>query len=115
VSNLEASRAFYALLAPLAGLRLRHLGPEHVQVLGRSGSFSLVPGPPTRGLHIAFPAETNSAVDEFHRVLVAAGYRDDGPPGERPIYHAGYYGAFALDPDDSSVELVNHNRSAELS
>ena len=59
---------------------------------------------------MAFPAETNAAVDEFHRVLVAAGYRDDGPPGERDVYHAGYYGAFVLDPDGSSVELVSHNR-----
>jgi hypothetical protein len=28
-----------------------------------------------------------------------AGYRDNGPPGERPVYHPGYYGAFVLDPD----------------
>jgi hypothetical protein len=31
-------------------------------------------------------------------------------PGERPEYHAGYYGAFVLDPDGNNVELVNHNR-----
>jgi catechol 2,3-dioxygenase-like lactoylglutathione lyase family enzyme len=31
-------------------------------------------------------------------------------PGERAIYHAGYYGAFVLDPDGNNVELVNHNR-----
>ena len=48
---------------------------------------------------MAFPAETNATVDEFHRVLVAAGYRDDGPPCERRVYHAGHYGAFVLDPD----------------
>jgi catechol 2,3-dioxygenase-like lactoylglutathione lyase family enzyme len=108
-SDLDASRAFYALAAPLAGLRIRNLSDNHVQVLGRTGSFSVVPGAPTRGLHMAFPAGTNTAVDEFHRVLVAAGYQDDGPPGERPVYHAGYYGAFVLDPDGSSVELVNHN------
>lgn len=109
-SDLEASRAFYSLVAPLAGFRMRDLSDDHVQVLGGSGSFSIVPGTPTRGLHMAFPAETNSAVDEFHRELVAAGYRDDGAPGLREIYHAGYYGAFVLDPDGSSVELVNHNR-----
>ena len=110
VSDLEASRAFYALVAQLSGLRTRDLSTTHLQVLGREGSFSVVPGAPTQGLHMAFPAETNTAVDEFHRVLVAAGYPDDGPPGERPVYHAGYYGAFVLDPDGSSVELVNHNR-----
>ena len=98
-TDIEASRVFYSVLAPLAGLRIRDLSDDHVQVLGSTGSFSVVPGTPTRGLHMAFPAETNAAVDEFHRVLVAAGYRDDGPPGEREVYHAGYYGAFVLDPD----------------
>jgi len=109
-SDIDASRAFYSLVAPLAGHRIRDLSEDHVQVLGRTGSVSVVPGTPTRGLHMAFPAESSAAVDEFHRVLVASGYRDDGPPGEREIYHAGYYGAFVLDPDGNSVELVNHNR-----
>jgi hypothetical protein len=31
-------------------------------------------------------------------------------PGERAIYHPGYYGAFVLDPDGHNVEVVNHNR-----
>jgi len=109
-SDLEASRRFYSLVAPLAGLRIRDLSDAHVQVLGSTGSFSVVPGAPTQGLHLAFPTQTNEAVDAFHRAVVAAGYRDDGPPGERAIYHPGYYGAFVLDPDGSSVELVNHNR-----
>ena len=46
----------------------------------------------------------------FHRSLTDAGYRDNGAPGERAIYHPGYYGAFVLDPDDNNVEVVNHNR-----
>ena len=78
----------------------------------RSGpsSFSYVLGDePTEHVHIAFPAQDNAAVDEFHRVLVAAGYRDNGAPGERR-YHTGYYGAFVLDPDGNNVEAVCHNR-----
>jgi hypothetical protein len=59
---------------------------------------------------MAFPAATNAQVDEFHRALVGAGYRDNGPPGERPLYHPGYYGAFVLDPGANNIELVNHNR-----
>ena len=38
------------------------------------------------------------------------GCRDNGPPGERPVYHDGYYAAFVLDPDGNNVEVVNHNR-----
>jgi catechol 2,3-dioxygenase-like lactoylglutathione lyase family enzyme len=59
---------------------------------------------------MAFPAADNATVDDFHQALVAAGYRDNGAPGERPIYHPGYYGAFVLDPDGNNIELVNHNR-----
>jgi len=39
-----------------------------------------------------------------------AGYRDNGAPGERPMYHPGYYGAYVLDADGNNVEVVNHNR-----
>jgi catechol 2,3-dioxygenase-like lactoylglutathione lyase family enzyme len=109
--DLASSRAFYGVVAPAVGLQIRDLADDHLQVLGSSGSFSVVPGPPTQGLHMAFPATTNAAVDEFHAAVTGAGYRDDGPPGERPVYHAGYYGAFVLDPDGNSVELVNHNRT----
>jgi catechol 2,3-dioxygenase-like lactoylglutathione lyase family enzyme len=98
-ASIEASRRFYELAAPYAGFRVRDLSSEHIQLMGGSGSFSVVTGPPTRNLHMAFPASTDAVVDEFHRVAMSAGYRDDGRPGERPVYHPGYYGAFVLDPD----------------
>jgi predicted lactoylglutathione lyase len=60
---------------------------------------------------MAFPASDNATVAEFHRTATASGYPDHGTPGERPIYHAGYYGAFVLDPDGNNVEVVNHNRA----
>ena len=56
------------------------------------------------------PAAENATVDAFHRAATGAGYRDNGAPGERPVYHAGYYGAFVLDPDGNNIELVCHNR-----
>jgi catechol 2,3-dioxygenase-like lactoylglutathione lyase family enzyme len=64
----------------------------------------------TQDLHIAFPAADNRTVDDFHRAATEAGYRENGTPGERPIYHPGYYSAYVLDPDGNNVELVNHNR-----
>ena len=39
------------------------------------------------------------------------GPRFDGAPGERAVYHPGYYGAFVLDPDGHNIEVVNHNRA----
>ena len=61
-------------------------------------------------MHLAFPDDDDAVVQAFHRELVAAGYRDNGAPGERPIYHPGYYGAFVLDPDGNNIEVVNHHR-----
>jgi catechol 2,3-dioxygenase-like lactoylglutathione lyase family enzyme len=49
-------------------------------------------------------------VRAFHAAALAAGYKDHGAPGERAVYHPGYYGAFVLDPDGHNVEVVNHNR-----
>src|SRR5262245_51363826 len=60
------------------------------------------------GTHVAFTAPNRKAVDEFHKAAVAAGAKDDGKPGPRPIYHANYYGAFVLDPDGHKVEACCH-------
>ena len=46
----------------------------------------------------------------FHAAAIAAGYEATGGPGERAIFHPGYFGAFVLDPDGHNVEVVNHNR-----
>jgi catechol 2,3-dioxygenase-like lactoylglutathione lyase family enzyme len=109
VADLEASRRFYATVAPVLGLRVRD-GRWGVVVEGSDRSFTLLAGEPTANVHIAFPAPDDAAVQEFHRVATAAGYRDNGAPGERPVYHPGYYGAFALDPDHNNIEAVNHHR-----
>jgi catechol 2,3-dioxygenase-like lactoylglutathione lyase family enzyme len=112
VSDIEASKRFYEAVAAHAGFRLRHDVPERVRFAGedRSGSLTFVPGAATENVHLAFPVADNESVDAFHRALIEAGYRDNGSPAERPIYHPGYYGAYVLDPDGNNVELVNHNR-----
>lgn len=58
--------------------------------------------------HVAFIATDRAAVDAFYGAGLEAGGRDNGKPGERPIYHPGYYGAFLLDPDGNNVEAVHH-------
>jgi catechol 2,3-dioxygenase-like lactoylglutathione lyase family enzyme len=112
VADVEASRRFYETIAPHAGFALRGSGdaPRRYQFGNERGSFSVVEGRPAENVHVAFPAETNDGVDAFHAAALAAGYRDNGAPGERSIYHAGYYGAYVLDPDGNNVEVVNHNR-----
>jgi catechol 2,3-dioxygenase-like lactoylglutathione lyase family enzyme len=57
--------------------------------------------------HFAFQAKDRATVDRWHAAVIAAGGRDNGPPGERD-YHPGYYAAFAFDPDGNNVEAVYH-------
>jgi catechol 2,3-dioxygenase-like lactoylglutathione lyase family enzyme len=110
VADVPAARRFYETIAPLAGFRLGTERPDRVHFRTEAASFALVAGVPTEHLHLAFPAAENAAVDAFHRAAIAAGYRDNGAPGERSMYHDGYYSAYVLDPDGNNVELVNHNR-----
>jgi catechol 2,3-dioxygenase-like lactoylglutathione lyase family enzyme len=110
VADVASARRFYTTIAPYAGLRLRADTPERVQFAGTSGSFSLVPGAPTEDLHMAFPTDDDADVQGFHQAATGAGYRDHGPPAERPRYHPGYYAAYVLDPDGNNVEVVNHHR-----
>ena len=110
VRDVAASRRFYELAGSHAGFGLSGDTPERAQFKGSSGSFSVVAGQaPTENLHMAFPAD-EAAVRDFHRAMLEAGYRDNGGPGERSAYHAGYYSAYVLDPDANNVEVVDHHR-----
>jgi catechol 2,3-dioxygenase-like lactoylglutathione lyase family enzyme len=111
VADVDAARAFYATVAPHAGLQVGHEESGYAHFTCGTGSFSLVRGEPTENLHMAFGADDDATVDAFHAAATAAGHRDNGAPGERPVYHAGYYSAFVLDPDGNNIEVVNHNRS----
>jgi catechol 2,3-dioxygenase-like lactoylglutathione lyase family enzyme len=122
VSDYAKSKAFYtAALAPL--------GIDFVMEFGTSGGFGanrkpdfwIGEGHPHPGgywlpqhkagaapVHVAFVAKDRAAVDAFFAAAIGAGGIDNGPPGLRPDYHAGYYGAFVLDPDGHNVEAVHH-------
>jgi catechol 2,3-dioxygenase-like lactoylglutathione lyase family enzyme len=110
VRDVAASKRFYELVAPFGRFEQRFDSPGRTMFAGGTGSLSVVSGEPTENVHLAFPAAENATVDAFHAALTEAGYSDDGPPGEREIYHPGYYGAYVLDPDGNSVEIVCHNR-----
>ena len=111
VADVAASKRFYETIAPHAGLRLRTDTPDRAHFAGASASFSVLHGDATTTpFHLAFPATDDATVQAFHAAATAAGYADNGPPGEREVYHPGYYGAFVLDPDGHNVEVVNHHR-----
>jgi catechol 2,3-dioxygenase-like lactoylglutathione lyase family enzyme len=111
VRELEPAEAFYRAISRHAGLRDGRRWPDGVQFCGAWATFTLVRDrPPTANLHVAFPAPDRRTVDEFYEAAMAAGYRSNGAPGERARYHQGYYSAYVLDPDGTSVESVHHGR-----
>ncbi len=116
VSDLDRSRRFYA--QALTPLGFAELGPW------REGAVSVTFGleeaddfaisteyPVGAGVHVAFAADRREQVDAFYAAAMAAGGRDNGPPGLRPEYSDGYYGAFVLDPDGHNIEAVHHGRT----
>jgi len=117
VSNYATSKAFYAAaLAPLGYALIAELPASvtgHTDVAGfgepPKPDFWISRGKPNQPtLHVAFRAQSRAVVDSFYKAAMAAGGRDNGPPGLRPHYHANYYGAFVLDPDGHNVEAVFH-------
>lgn len=104
----SASRRFYR--TTLGVLGIEPTGSE--SEWDAWGDFAIADAdgehPPTRNLHIGFVAPSRAHVEEFWRAGTAAGYEDDGAPGERPQYTPGYYGAFLRDPDGNSAEAVRH-------
>ncbi len=59
--------------------------------------------------HISWKADSKDEVDAFHEAALAAGGKDNGPPGIRAEYHENYYGAFVLDLDGNNIEAVFGN------
>jgi catechol 2,3-dioxygenase-like lactoylglutathione lyase family enzyme len=109
VADVEASTTFYAAVAPVVGYETEsHDG--RTKVHGDGASFSVLEGTPTANVHLAFGAADHATVDRFHAAGVAAGFESRGEPGERPQYHAGYYGAYLADPDGNVIEAVFHDR-----
>jgi catechol 2,3-dioxygenase-like lactoylglutathione lyase family enzyme len=117
VSNLELSKVFYQrALAPLGyGISLElegavGFGAQTEAGGDPGGDFWIGAGEPqTPRVHIAFQAANEQQVQEFYRAAIEAGGKDNGPPGERPHYHPGYYAAFVLDPDGYNIEAVFHD------
>jgi catechol 2,3-dioxygenase-like lactoylglutathione lyase family enzyme len=117
VTDLERSRQFYdTVLRPLGIVRTVDFGDgrgsDYGTMAGQLGvefTITLEPGvAPSRGMHLCFRAPDRAAVRSFHSAALAAGGRDDGPPGPRPRYHPDYFAAFVLDPDGHRIEVVCH-------
>ena len=111
VTDVASSTAFYSTIGAAAGLAIRRKTADRsaFAVGGSDGSLLLIAGEATQNMHLAFSGEDDD-VRRFHTDAIAAGYRSNGEPRERPLYHDGYYAAYVLDPDGNNIEVVNHHR-----
>jgi catechol 2,3-dioxygenase-like lactoylglutathione lyase family enzyme len=108
VSDVAASRGFYEkALAPLGYVIVMQF-PQAVGLgVGGKPDFWIGARGPGK-THVAFAASDRKTVDAFYAAAMAAGGKDNGPPGVRAHYHPTYYGAFVLDPDGNNIEAVCH-------
>lgn len=67
----------------------------------------------SNGFHIAFHAQTTTAVDAFHAAAIANGGSDDGPPGLRTHYNDDYYAAYVRDPDGNKLQAVHYQNGRD--
>jgi catechol 2,3-dioxygenase-like lactoylglutathione lyase family enzyme len=116
--DIERAARFYdAALAPLGYVRVwSDLRPgQQGQAVGYGPEGSgdrlaikqvsqRVPDIP--GFHLAFSAASRAAVLAFHAAALAAGGKDNGPPGLRPDYGDDYFAAFVVDPEGHRLEAV---------
>jgi len=113
VQDLPTSHAFYAAIlaclhVPMGGTGDGYFWADELFVTSVDGPAAL--GALTGRHHLAFQAQDRTMVDNFYKVALAHGGKDNGAPGER-AYHPGYYAAFVLDPDGNNIEAVYHGEA----
>jgi catechol 2,3-dioxygenase-like lactoylglutathione lyase family enzyme len=113
VRDLQKSKNFYEAVLAVLGSKLL-VYSEEWQAAGFGSDrprFWIAAGKPTNSekeLHLCFAAKNRAEVKKFYEVAIAAGAKDNGPPGLRPQYHKDYFGAFVLDPDGHNIEACCH-------
>lgn len=111
VKDLEKSRAFYEKVLGVLGYKQNitndrktfyGFGPEKEPFFEIVQSTS--ENPPHKKVHVAFKAKTKEEIEQFHKIALENGARDNGKPGPRENYSPTYYAAFIIDLDENNIE-----------
>lgn len=113
VSDIGKAKEFYGkALAPL-GYKITQDMPEYNVAGMMSGDgntdFWLDGNGCEQTTHLAFGAANEGEVQAFYKAALEAGGVDNGAPGYRADYGAGYYAAFVHDPDGHNIEAMYWN------
>jgi catechol 2,3-dioxygenase-like lactoylglutathione lyase family enzyme len=110
VSDVDIAKRFYEQALKPLGYSLLMEFPGAAGFGGPDGKPDFWIG--ARGghgpTHVAFAAPDRASVDAFYEAALAAGGKDNGPPGLREHYHPTYYGAYIHDADGNNIEAVCH-------
>lgn len=125
VTDFERALVFYQRVLPELGLAMKFCEPENswagwmtpgvarpLLLVGRP--FDGAPAAPGNGQMVALLAASRPMVDAAYAAALAAGGRDEGPPGLRPHYHPDYYGAYFRDLDGNKLCVCCHEPEARL-
>ncbi len=120
VSDLDRSTIFYDAIMKIMGYSQRQVVPDGGpasrcwvsadQPLPRFyiyEPFDQQPPSAGNGSMSAFLTPSPQSVVDAYSAGVAAGGCCCGPPGPRPHYGEGYFGAYLYDPDGNKVHLVH--------
>lgn len=115
VSDIAQAKEFYSkALAPL-GYKADKEFPEYkvVGMMDAAGNHDLwLDGNGCQqAIHVAFGAKSEAEVQAFYKAALEAGGKDNGAPGYRTDYGAGYYAAFVIDADGHNIEAMFWNAS----
>lgn len=123
VKEFDKSREFYDLTLKCLGYdRLVTLELPDVRLAGYGSKDNIRPSfwisdrgydekeeiGKAKGVHTAFSAPSAEAVKVWYDLCLKLGGKDNGAPGTRPHYHAGYFGAFIIDPSGWRIEACFH-------
>jgi catechol 2,3-dioxygenase-like lactoylglutathione lyase family enzyme len=108
-NDVERARKFYdAVLATLGSKRLMNFD-DAASLWGKDAPEFMVTKPANglsatwaNGGTIGFAAPTRAAVNEFHKVALSLGGKDEGAPGPRAFTPTAY-GAYVRDPDGNKL------------
>ena len=107
VTDLEAAKQFYSKALEPLGYSLAFEMGDFLGFADANGmDLGVVRRDPVGGAHVAFKCDDQASVEAFYEAAIAAGGKDNGPPGLRPHYHEHYYAGFVHDADGNNLEAV---------
>lgn len=119
-ADIARAKRFYTAFLPALGYSLEE-GPEGLSFAPSAGHSTASPdfyvkppfdGQPAsagNGAMVAFQAETQAQVRALYAAALAAGGSDEGAPGFRAAYSAGFYVAYLRDPDGNKIAIFSNN------